>query len=153
VFDPKSLEVKKRFPIGVAKTPTGLAYDAKTNRLFIGAREEPKMVVMDAANGKVITSVPIGAGVDYAGFDPSAKLIFFSCSDGTLNIFHEKSADVYEDAGAVKTQRSGKTMAFDPKTKKIFVPVAEYEETPAAEGKRATRTMKPGSFTVLVLAK
>src|SRR5437773_836632 len=48
VFDPKSLEVKKRFPIGVAKTPTGLAYDAKTNRLFIGAREEPKMVVMDA---------------------------------------------------------------------------------------------------------
>src|ERR1700724_3458409 len=78
VFDPKSLEVKKRFPIGVAKTPTGLAYDAKTNRLFIGAREEPKMVVMDAANGKVITSMPIGAGVDYAGFDPSNNLAFFS---------------------------------------------------------------------------
>src|SRR5258708_435252 len=51
VFDPKSLEVKKRFPIGVAKTPTGLAYDAKTNRLFIGAREEPKMVVMDKPVG------------------------------------------------------------------------------------------------------
>src|SRR5207249_12020511 len=48
VFDPKSLEVKNRFPIGVAKTPTGLAYDAKTNRLFIGCRNEPKMVVMDA---------------------------------------------------------------------------------------------------------
>src|SRR5258705_13744434 len=31
VFDPKSLEVKKRFPIGVAKPPTGLAYDAKTS--------------------------------------------------------------------------------------------------------------------------
>ncbi len=153
VFDPKSLEVKKRFPIGVAKTPTGLAYDAKTNRLFIGAREEPKMVVMDAATGKVITNLPIGAGVDNAGFDPSAKLIFFACSDGTLNIFHEKSADVYEDAGAVKTQRSGKTMAFDPKTKKIFVPVADYVESPAAEGKRPTRTMKPGSFEVLVLAK
>src|SRR6202158_5724934 len=150
VFDPKSLEVKKRFPIGVAKTPTGLAYDAKTNRLFIGAREEPKMVVMDAATGKVITSFPIGTGVDYAGFDPGAKLIFFSCSDGTLNIFHEKSADAYEDAGAVKTQQSAKTMAFDPKTKKIFLPAAEYDETPAAEGKRPTRTMKPGSFVVLV---
>src|SRR6266850_543483 len=54
VFDPKSLEVKKRFPIGVAKTPTGLAYDAKTKRLFIGCRNEPKMVVMDAVTGKVI---------------------------------------------------------------------------------------------------
>src|SRR5437763_1140233 len=75
VFDPKSLEVKKRFPIGVAKTPTGLAYDAKTNRLFIGCREKPAMVVMDAASGKVITSMPIGAGVDFAGFDPDARRI------------------------------------------------------------------------------
>src|SRR5438093_249448 len=96
VFDPKSLEVKNRFPIGVAKTPTGLAYDAKTNRLFIGCRNEPKMVVMDATNGKVITSFPIGVGVDYAGFDPDAHLIFFSCSNGTLSIYREKSADVYE---------------------------------------------------------
>lgn len=154
VFDPKSLEVKKRFPIGVAKTPTGLAYDAKTKRLFIGCREKPMMVVMDATSGKVITNLPIGAGVDYAGFDPDAKLIFFSCGDGTLNIFREKSADAYEDAGAVRTQPSAKTMAFDSKTKKIFLPAAEYQETPATEpGRRPTRTMKPGSFTVLVVAK
>src|SRR5260221_4354708 len=83
VFDAKSLQVTKRFPIGIAKTPTGLAYDSKTNRLFIGAREEPKMVVMDAATGKVITNLPIGAGVDYAGFDQTPNLIFFSCTDGT----------------------------------------------------------------------
>src|SRR5712664_3240093 len=154
VFDPKSLEVKKRFPIGVAKTPTGLAYDEKTKRLFIGCRNEPKMVVMDAASGKVISSFPIGKGVDYAGFDPSSGLIFFSCNEGILNIFHEKSADDYEDAGAVKTQPSAKTMAFDPKTKKIFLPAAEYVETPATEpGKRPTRSVKPGSFAVLVVSK
>src|SRR6267142_1405616 len=154
VFDPKTLEVKKRFPIGVAKVPTGLAYDAKTNRLFIGCRDEPKMVVMDAATGKVITSFPIAAGVDYAGFDPDAKLIFFSCGAGTLSISHEKSADVYEDAGAVTTQPSAKTMAFDAKTKKIFLPAAEYTETPPAQpGGRPTRTMKPGSFAVLVVGK
>ena len=68
VFDPKSLAIKNRFPIGVAQTPTGLAYDAKTKRLFIGCRNEPKMVVMDATSGKVITSFPIGRGVDYASF-------------------------------------------------------------------------------------
>jgi YVTN family beta-propeller protein len=154
VFDPKSLEVKKRFPIGVAKTPTGLAYDAKTNRLFIGCREKPEMVVMDAASGKVIANLPIGANVDFAGFDPDARLIFFSCGDGTLSIFHEKSADSYEDAGAVKTQQSAKTMAFDPKTKNVYLPAAEYTETPAAEpGKRPTRTMKPGSWVLLVVGK
>jgi len=154
VFDPKSLEVRKRFPIGVAKVPTGLAYDAKTRRLFIGCRNEPKMVVMDATTGKVINSFPIGVGVDYAGFDPGAGLIFFSCGDGTLSIFREKSADAYEDAGAVKTQPSAKTMAFDPKTKKIFLPAAEYQETPASEpGRRPQRSIKPGSFVVIVVGK
>ncbi len=154
VFDPKSLEVKKRFPIAVAKVPTGLAYDAKTKRLFIGCRNEPKMVVMDAGTGKVINSFPIGAGVDNAAFDPGTGLVFFSCGDGTLSIYHEKSADVYEDAGAVKTQSSAKTMAFDPKTKKIFLPAAEYVETPATEpGRRPMRSVKPGTFAVLVVSK
>jgi len=153
-FDPKSLEVKKRFPIGVAKVPTGLAYDSKTNRLFIGCRNEPKMVVMDASNGKVISNFPIGGGVDFAGFDPTANLIFFSCSDGTLSIYHEKSKDSYEDAGAVKTQPSARTMAFDPKTKKIFLPAVEYLETPATEpGKRPQRTVKPDSFVIVVVGK
>jgi DNA-binding beta-propeller fold protein YncE len=153
-FDPKSLEVKKRFPIGIAKTPTGLAYDAKTNRLFIGTRNEPKVVVMDAATGKVINNYPIGKGVDYAAFDPQAKLIFFSCGDGTLSIYHEKSADEYEDAGEVKTQPSAKTMAFDPKTKKIFLSAAEYVETPASDpSQRPRRSVKPGSFVVLVVGK
>jgi DNA-binding beta-propeller fold protein YncE len=154
VFDPKSLEVKKRFPIGVAKTPTGLAYDAKTKRLFIGCRNEPKMVVMDAVSGRVIGSFAIGRGVDYAAFDPQSKLVFFSCGEGVLNIFHEKSADDYEDAGPVKTQPSARTMAFDPKTQKIFLSAAEYLETPAATpGGRPQRSIKPGSFVVLVVSK
>lgn len=154
VFDPKTLEVRKRFPIGVAKTPTGLEYDAKTKRLFIGCRAEPKMVVMDSTSGKVITSMPIGRGVDYAGFDSQARLIFFSCSEGVLNVFHEKSADEYEDMGAVKTQPSARTMAFDRKTKKIFLSAAEYLETPpATPGGRPGRSIKPGSFVVLVVGK
>lgn len=154
VFDPKSLTVKKRFPIGVAKTPTGLAYDPKTKRLFIGCRNEPKMVVMDAVSGRVITSFAIGRGVDYGAFDPQARLVFFSCGEGVLNIFHEKSADDYEDAGPVKTQPSARTMAFDPKTKKIFLSAAEYVESPpATPGGRPQRSMKPGSFVVLVVSK
>jgi DNA-binding beta-propeller fold protein YncE len=154
VFDPKSLQVKKRFPIGVAKVPTGLAYDAKSKRLFIGCRNDPKMVVMDAVDGKVIKEFPIGKGVDYAAFDPEAKLIFFSCADGTLNIFHEKSANEYEDAGAVKTQPSARTMAFDAKTKKVFLSAAEYVETPATNPSgRPQRSIKPDSFVVLVVSK
>jgi len=155
VFDPQSLEVKHRYPIGVAQTPTGLAYDAKTNRLFIGCRKDPMMVVMDASNGKVISHFPIGTGVDFAGFDAQAKMAFFSCGEGVLNVFHEKSADVIEVADTVKTQRSAKTMAFDEKTKKVFLAAVEYVPAPApAAGAQPGRpSVKPGSFTVLVVSK
>jgi YVTN family beta-propeller protein len=144
-FNPKTLEVGKRFPIGVGKTPTGLAYDAKFNRLFVMCRSK-SMVVMDAANGHVIISLPIGERVDFAGFDPDARLIFESNGDGTLGIFRQKSANEYEDAGAVATQPSAKTMALDPKTKKVFLPAAEPDPT-------KPRTMKDDSFAVLVVGK
>jgi DNA-binding beta-propeller fold protein YncE len=155
VFDPKSLEVKKRFPIGIAKTPTGLAYDAKTNRLFIGTRAEPKMIAMDAGSGKILGSFPIGQGVDFAGFDPEARLIFFSCGgDGVVNVFREKSANEFEDAGTIATQASAKTMAFDPKTKKIFLPAAQVDVSPAADANsRPKRTVRESSFAVLVVGR
>lgn len=154
VFDPVSLAVKRRMPIGVAQTPTALAYDAATNRLFIGCREKPVMVVMDAANGKVIASFPIGGGVDAAAFDPKTKMAFFACGEGTLNFFHEKSANQIEAGAVVKTQPSARTMAFDSRTGRIFLPAAEFVETPAAgAGKRPQRAVKPGSFLVLVVSR
>jgi len=155
VFDPKSLAVKNHFRFTEAKTPTGLAYDAKNNRLFIACRETPTLIVMDAGSGKVITSMPIGAGVDWAEFDPDARLVFTSNGgSGNISVFHQKSADEYEDAGAIETMTSAKTMALDPKTKKIFLPAAEFQVTPNADAsKRPQRTMKPGSFAILVVGK
>jgi DNA-binding beta-propeller fold protein YncE len=92
-FDARTLAIKHRFPIAVAKTPTGLAFDTANNRLFIGCRAEPRMVVMDAATGKVLAHFPIGMGVDAAAFDPESGLVFTSSGEGTLGVFHQKSAD------------------------------------------------------------
>jgi hypothetical protein len=45
-------------------------------------------------------------------------------------------------------------MAFDPKTKKVFLSAAEYNESPATTpGGRPQRSLKPGSFVVLVVSK
>lgn len=153
MFDPKALTVKSRWKIDGGETPTGLAIDNKHDRLFVTCRSKV-MVVMDSLTGKKITSFPIGARVDWAEFDASTQNVFVSNGDGTLNIFHQKSADVYEDMGALKTQPSAKTMAFDPKTKKIFLPAAEMVEVPPAQpGGRVRSSVKPGSFTILVVSK
>lgn len=153
VFDPKTLEVKHRYPIG-AKGATGLAYDAETNRLFTGCNEKPTLVVMDAGSGKVVANFPIGAGVDWVSYDPGEKLVFASSGDGTLSVFRQKSADAYEDLGRVKTQAGARTMAFDPKTKKIFLPTAEVVTAPASgPSKRPQRKVTPGTFQVVVVGR
>lgn len=151
-FDPKALAVKQKYPITGCKTPTGLAMDAPNSRLFIGCRSKV-LAVMDADDGKVIATFPIGAQVDAVAFDADNKLIFCSNGDGTVSVIRQKTANEYEPVGDIQTQRGAKTMALDPKTKRLFLPTADLEPAPAANGQRARMRPKPGTFTVLVVER
>jgi len=137
-FDMKALSVKDKWPITGCKTPTGLAIDTTNNRLFIGCRSKV-LAVMDAATGKVIKTLPIGDRVDAVAFDADNHLIFASNGDGTVSVVRQNGKDSYESIGDIQTQKSAKTMAYDAKTKRLFL----------SAGDRA----KPGSFTVLVVEK
>jgi DNA-binding beta-propeller fold protein YncE len=150
-FDPKALTVKQKYPITGCKTPTGLAMDTSTSRVFIGCRSKV-LAVMDANNGKVIATLPIGERVDAVVFDPDSKLIFASNGGGTISVIREKSANAYESVGDIQTEKSAKTMAFDPKSKRLFLSAAEMEPAPSTGG-RARMKAKPGTFTVLVVEK
>lgn len=151
-FDPVALTVKQKWPITGCKTPTGMAIDASNSRLFIGCRSKV-LAVMDANSGKVITTLPIGDRVDAVVFDADNQLIFASNGDGTVSVVRQKSPNEYESIGDIQTQKSAKTMAFDPKTKRLFLSAAEMESAPAAEGQRARMRPKPGSFAVLVVER
>ena len=152
-FDAKTFEVKHRFAIDGGTAPTGLAMDRKNNRLFIACHNQV-LVVMDATNGKTVATMPIGKGPDAAGFDAKDGVVFVSNGDGTLNVIQEKSPDQYESLETVTTQASAKTMAYDSKTKRVFLPAAEIETTPATDpAKKPKRTIKDGTFSVLVVSK
>jgi DNA-binding beta-propeller fold protein YncE len=151
-FDPQALTVKQKWPITGCKTPTGLAIDAANSRLFIGCRSRV-LAVMDSNNGKVITTLPIGERVDAVAYDPDNKLIFASNGDGTVSVVRERSANEYESVGDIATQISAKTMALDPKTKRLFLSAAEMEPAPATKGKAGRMRPKPGSFTLLVVER
>jgi DNA-binding beta-propeller fold protein YncE len=151
-FDSKALSVKQKWQITGCKTPTGLAMDRSSNRLFIGCRSRV-LAVMDASNGKVLTTLPIGDHVDAVAYDPDNKMIFASNGDGTVSVIHQKSADQYESVGDIQTQKSAKTMTLDPKTKRLFLSAAEIESALAANGERARMRPKPGTFNVLVVER
>lgn len=151
VFDPKTLEVKQPILLDGVTAPTGLAIDKKFNRIFVGGHNKT-MLVLDADSGQKIASFPTGAGTDAAGFDGKDKLIFFSNGEGNLTVIHEKSANEYAPLDPVTTQQSAKTMAFDKKTGKIFLPAATMVTPPVTDpSQKPKRTVQDGTFCVLVV--
>lgn len=108
---------------------------------------------MDAFSGKVITTLPIGDRVDAVVYDPDNKLVFTSNGDGTVSVIRQEGADQYKSVGEIATQQSAKTMTFDFKTKRLFLPAADMEVVPGAPGQRTRMRPKPGTFSILVVEK
>jgi DNA-binding beta-propeller fold protein YncE len=148
-LDSKKLEVKERWPLAPGKTPTGMAMDRKNRRLFVGCRSKV-LVVMNADDGKVVTTQPIGERVDAAAFDPETGLVFASCGDGTVSVFHADGPDKLTAVETVKTRLGSKTMGLDLKSHKLFIPGADFKAPDKAGGRPM---MVPGTFVVLVYGK
>jgi DNA-binding beta-propeller fold protein YncE len=149
VVDFKAGKVVARWPVAPGGAPVGMSMDTKTRRLFIGCRKPQKLIVMSADNGKILSDLPIGAGVDATKFD--AGQAFASCRDGSLAVARETSPGKFEIVQTVKTPQGARTMGIDPTTHRIYLPTAEFEDPkPGATGRPA---MKPGTFMIVVVAQ
>lgn len=120
-LDSKSLTVKDRWPVAPCAEPSSLSFDSANRRLFVGCRNRV-MAVVDADAGKVVASYPIGDHVDASAFDSAIQLVFCSTGDGHIAIFHEDSPDKYTLIETLATYPGSKTMGYDPKTHRIFLP-------------------------------
>jgi DNA-binding beta-propeller fold protein YncE len=152
-FDPRTLEIKRHIALEGMEAPTGLAFDATNDRFFVGGHNK-LMLVVNGATGKKVASFPTGSGTDAAGFDDQARLIFLSNGEGNITVVHQLSADKYVVQAPIETQQSAKTMAFDSKTRNIYLPAATVVVTPAADGtSKPKRSVTAGTFAVLVVGK
>jgi DNA-binding beta-propeller fold protein YncE len=152
VFDPRALRVRARWPLAPCEEPSGMAMDRAHGRLFVVCSNK-LMAILDAETGRVITTLPIGDGVDATGYDPATSLAFASNGEGTLTVVHEDSPEKFTVVGTVPTQRGARTMALDARTHRIYMSTALFGPPPAptAERPNPRPTVIPGSFTVLVL--
>ena len=131
-----------------------MAIDRAHRRLFIGCGNR-LMVVVNAATGTIVASIPIGAGVDATSFDPGTALAFSSNGEGTLTVVREESPDKFSVLETVATQRGARTMALDEKTHRVFLVTAEFGPRPEATAAqpRPRPPILPGTFTLLVVGR
>src|SRR5947207_6466498 len=156
-IDAKTATVSRRWSTEPCKQPVSMAMDIAHHRLFSGCRSGV-LAVSDYQTGKTITTLPIGMGVDGAGYDPATGDIFATNADGTLTIIHQDSADKYHVVGNVMTPAGSRNMGLDPTTHRIYVAAAMFAPPPAPApgapaGRGARAAVVPGTFKLLVIER
>ena len=114
-IDGKTARVTRRWSTAPCKNPVAMAIDTTHKRLFSGCRSGV-MAISDYKAGKVLATVPIGAGVDGAGYDPASGNAFASNADGTLTVIHQDSPDTYRVVQTLTTMPLSRNMGVDPVT-------------------------------------
>jgi DNA-binding beta-propeller fold protein YncE len=149
-IDAKKATVIRRWTTAPCKQPVAMAIDSAHHRLFSGCRSG-LMAVSDYQAGKVVATLPIGAGVDGAGFDAASGNAFASNADGTLTVIHQDSPDQYHVAENIQTPQGARNMGIDPSNHRVFIVSAKFGPAPA--GARGRGPVLPGSFTLMVIER
>src|SRR6266436_953508 len=151
VIDTDKHEVVAHWSLAPGEGPSGIALDATHHRLFSVCHNK-MMVMLDTESGKVVDTVPIGAGVDGCAFDDASQLAFASCGDGTTTIAREETPQKLTVVQTLKTEPRARTMALDPQTHRIYLPSAQFHPPPSpAPGASPGRPMiVPNTLKLLV---
>lgn len=161
--DVKTMKAVGHYSFGGIGACNGLALDAKNRVLFAACRsdtppvdpQQPKMVILGADDGKIITTLPLAGGSDGAIFNPARMEAYSTHGNGTLTIIKENSPTSFEVEENLKTMDGARTIAFDSKTNHIFTMSDERgpapPPTPGGRGGRGAAI--PGTFTILMIGK
>lgn len=148
-IEAKTATVTRRWSTAPCKQPVSMALDKAHHRLFSGCRSGV-MAVSDYQAGKIVTTLPIGKGVDGAGYDPASGDAFASNADGTLTVIHQDGPDQYHVAETVTTPAGSRNMGLDPTNHRIFVVSAQFGPAPAGGGRKP---VLPGTFSLLTIER
>jgi DNA-binding beta-propeller fold protein YncE len=135
--------------------PRALAIDTAHERLF-AACSNLRMVVLNAANGQVVSALPIGPGADAIGYDPDRGLIFTANggSDGSLTIIRQDVTDTYSVIQTLPTRQNARTLAIDPANGEVYLTTVLYGaelNRPPINGAPLKINAVDSSFQVLVV--
>ncbi len=158
VVDAKNLKVKTHYDLSSKATNAGgLAFDAKNHILFSYLHQPSSMaVIVDADDGHIITTVPVGDGVDTTAFNPNTMEAISADGAGSMTFIKESSPTDFAVEQTLKTLPRAKTMALDSKTNHILSMTAEFGSPPPPPpngGRGGRAPMIPGTFTLLMVGK
>jgi DNA-binding beta-propeller fold protein YncE len=149
VVDIAGRKVVTRYPLPGCEEPSGLALDPASGMLVTSCANG-KALVLNAKDGKVVTTLTIGLRPDTVIFDPSRKVFFIPCGEGSLAVIGEKAGAAPIVIATIPTANGARTGALDAKTGRLYLPTADFEEPKPGERRHP---VIPGTFRILIVGE
>jgi DNA-binding beta-propeller fold protein YncE len=133
VVDREKRAVIQTWPITAGKDNVPLQYDEATHRLFLATRKPSKLVVVNADNGKEVTSLDVADYVDDLAYDAAHHRLYIpgGGGDGAVSVVEQRGADNYQVVATVPTKPGAKTARLVPELNKYYVGVPQKDNQPA----------------------
>ena len=123
VVDRDKGEVIATWKTGGAFGNFPMALDEASHRLFVGCRLPSKLVVLDTASGKTVTSVGISGDPDDLFYDRKRHRVYVICGAGKIDIIDQTDANTYKALAKINTADGARSGLFMPEKDALFVAV------------------------------
>ena len=129
--DRKSRTIVKKFFLRTASANFSLCLDEAGERVFVGCRFPPRLLVLDAGLTGVVATIGLDGDQDDIWFDPRRNRLYVSCGSGYIDVVAGTGRDSYRLEERIRTRTGARTSLFVPERGLLYLAV------PASPGKSA----------------
>jgi DNA-binding beta-propeller fold protein YncE len=122
VVDREKRTVVETWPMKEARSNFPMILDEPNHRLFVGCRRPARLLTLDTATGKTLSSTEISGDTDDLFYDASRNRIYVSCGAGSIDVIKPDGAPTQRPE-RIPTVSGARTSFFSPESNELYLAV------------------------------
>lgn len=135
-IDPATDKILQRIPVPGAEGNHGLFIEPILRLAFIACQGNNKLLVMDLRTKKVVSGFDVAGRPDVLAYDAKLGMLYVASESGAIYLFRVSDKGV-SPAGKKEVGANAHTVAVDPATHEVYLPLKESGKPPVL------RVMRP----------
>jgi hypothetical protein len=123
LVDPATLRITRRVPLRGCDANHSLGIDAAARLLIVGCSANGRLLVLDADSFQVLGSIASAGHVDVLAIDPRLHRVYAASENGIVSVVQIAQGRPPRLLGQTHLAARAHTVAVDPRTSLVYVPL------------------------------
>jgi hypothetical protein len=123
IADREKGRVRATFPMTKFKSNFPMALDETNNRVFIGCRTTPRLVVLDKEKGHELANLEISGDTDDLFYDAKRQWVYISCGEGCIEVVSAAPDQPLKRLQKISTRSGARTSFFSRDLDRFFLAI------------------------------